>query len=158
MAIKFVRGSGSNVDPAVVNLPASGVVKVNQLVDLVRNGTGGAVVAPTSSASTGTMVFGVSLGYAQGASDTYINVTPLAEGQLWEVDCANAATTAQLGLRHALSASDRAVIHNTASDVVLQTGIFLALGMTSATTGSGKLIGTFVYTRNPIAQSPTTWI
>lgn len=140
MAFRFVRGGGINVDPTVINLAASGVVKVGQLVDHVRSGTGGAVVAPTTSTSTGTMVFGLSMGYAQGASDTYVDVTPLTKHLLLEADCANAASTAQVGIRHALSV-DRGVIHNTASDVSTATGIFFALGMVGASTGSGKLIG-----------------
>lgn len=158
MAFVFVRGVGANTDPAVINLAASGVVKVNQAVDWLRLGTGGAIVGPSGSSSTSTMLFGVSLSYAQGASDTFANVITFEDGQLWQVDCANAATTAQVGIRHAISASDRAVIHNTGSDVVNQTGVFLAYAMTGATTGSGKLLGTFVSTKNPIAQSPTTWI
>lgn len=87
------------------------------------------------------MVFGVAKSYAQGASDTFADVILFAEGQLWEADCANAATTAQVGLRHALSASDRGVIHNTATDVSTATGIFLALAMVGSSTGSGKLLG-----------------
>lgn len=158
MSFKFIRGNGVNTDPVASSLSASGVVKPNQLVDWLRNGTGGAVVGPTASTSTSTMVFGVAQAYAQGASDTFVPVIALSDDQLWVADCANVATTAQLGLRHALSASDRAVIHNTASDVVLQTGIFLALAMTGLTTGSGKLIGKFVRTEVPVAQSPTTWI
>lgn len=141
MGFRLVSSGGDVVNPAVVNLAASGVVKVNQLVDFLRSGTGGAVVGPTSSASTTTMVIGVSKGYAQGASDTAVDVILVTPHQLWEADCANAATTAQVGLRHALSASDRAVIHNSATDVSTQTGIFLALAMTGSTSGSGKLIG-----------------
>lgn len=142
MAFRLVSSGGNVVDPAVVNLAASGVVKVGHAVDFVPGGgTGGAVVAPSTSSSTGTMVIGVSQAYAQGASDTNVGVVLFAEGQLWEVDCANAATTAQVGLRHALSGSDRGVIHNTATDVSTATGIFLALAMSSSTSGSGKLIG-----------------
>lgn len=158
MSFRFVRGNGTTSDPAAFSFPASGVIKANQPVDWLRNGTGGAVVGPTASSSTATMVFGIAQGYVQGASDTYVNVIPLGDDQLWEADCANIATTAQLGVRHALSASDRSVVHNTASDVVNQTGIFLALAMTSLATGSGKLIGKFVRTDNVVAQSPTTWI
>ena len=158
MGFRLVRGAGINVDPAVINLAASGVVKSNQPVDFVRSGTGGAVVAPTTSTSTSTMAFGVAKGYAQGASDTFVDVIPFAEGQLWEADCANAATTAQLGLRHALSV-DRGVIHNTASDVSTQTGIFLALAMVGASTGSGKLVGVFNhYNGKLIPVTDTTFL
>lgn len=156
MSFKFIRGAGDNVDVAVVNLPASGVVSNGIAVDWLRNGTGGAVVGPSGNASTSTMVFGVSLEYAQGASDTFVKVIPFADGQLWEVDCANVATTAQLGQRHAFSAS-RGYIHNTASDIgsdptkaARSTAVFLALAMTGATTGSGKLIGTFLPEKTPV--------
>lgn len=164
MAIRFVRGAGHTADPAAVSLAASGVIKVNQLVDRFgSNGTGGAVVTPTTSASTTTMIFGVGMTYAQGASDTYVNVIPISRDQLWEVDCANAATTAQLGIRHALSASDRGVIHNTATDIganaakaTRMTAIFEALAMSSLTTGSGKLIGRFLPDAGPVVADAQT--
>lgn len=164
MAIRFVRGSGDTVDPAAFSFAASGVIRPNNLVDRFgSNGTGGAVIAPTTSGSTTTMVFGVAQGYVQGASDTYVNVIPLSFDQLWEVDCANAATTAQLGIRHALSASDRGVIHNTATDIgaaaavaTRMTAIFEAFAMTSLTTGSGKLIGRFLPGPGPVAAGTQT--
>lgn len=156
MGVRFVSSGGIVGDPAFVNLPASGVINMSGLVDWDRNGTGGSVVSPSTSSSTTTMVFGVAMSYAQGASDTFAKVIPFADGQLWEVDCANAATTAQLGIRHALSAT-RNYIHNTATDVgaaaakaTRVTGVFLALAMTGSTSGSGKLIGQFVYQRDPI--------
>lgn len=157
MSIRFVRGAGTVADPSAFNFAASGVVKVNQAVELSANGTGGAVVAPATSSTTGTMIFGVSMGYAQGASDTFVPVIPFDDNQYWEVDCANIATTAQLGIRHALSGSDRSVIHNTATDIganvavaTRATGIFLAIAMTSLTTGSGKLIGKFLPNFSPV--------
>lgn len=158
MAFRFVRGSGVNTDAAVVNLAASGVVRPGNLVDYVRGGTGGAVVYPTGSASTTTMVFGLCAQYAQGASDTFVDVTPLGRTILLEADCANAASTAQVGLRHALSASDRGVLHNTASDVSGQTGIFTAIAMTGLTTGSGKLIGYVNVDHGILPVNSTTWV
>lgn len=159
MSFRLVSSGGSVADPAVVNLAASGLVRIGDAVDFVRAGTGGAVVAPTTSSSTTTMVFGVSLTYAQGASDTFANVIPFTPSQLWEVDCANAGSTAQIGLRHALSASDRSVIHNTASDVSTPTGIFLALALVGATTGSAKLLGKFYpYQGQIIPVNSTTFL
>ena len=158
MAFRFVTGAGINVDVAAINLAASGVVKTGQPVDFVRSGTGGAVVAPTTSSSTTTMVFGLVMsGYAQGASDTFVGVVPFVKGQILEADCANAATTAQVGLRHALSV-DRGVIHNTASDVSTQTGIFTAIAMTGSTTGSGKLLGYFNVNHQLISVTDTTFL
>ena len=163
MAIRFVRGAGEVIDPAAFNFYASGVVKVNQAVERLLNGTGGAVVGPAASTTTSTAIFGVSMGYAQGASDTQVPVIVFSKDQLWEVDCANAASTAQLGIRHALSASDRGVIHNTATDIgsaaavaTRMTGIFEALAMTSLTTGSGKLIGRFLPDQGPVAAGTQT--
>lgn len=158
MSIRFARGRGINVDVAVVNLPASGVIRPGQAVDFVRSGTGGAVVQPTTSASTTTQIFGMGASYAQGASDTYVDVYIFTPGMLMEVDCANAATTAQVGLRHALSASDRSVIHNTATDVSTQTGIFTALAVTSISTGSGKLLGYFNVNHTLLPVNATTWV
>ena len=157
MAFRFARGGGVNVDVATVNLAASGVVKVGHLVDFVRGGTGGAVVAPTTSTSTGTMCFGLCHTYLQGASDSYADVTPLGKHILLEADCANAATTAQVGLRHALSV-DRAVLHNTATDVSTQTGIFTAVAMTGSTSGSGKLIGYVQGMQQLIPVTDTTFL
>ncbi len=163
MAIRFVRGAGNVVDPAAFSFAASGVIRPNQPVDRFgSNGTGGAVVTPTTSSSTTTMIFGAGMSYAQGASDTYVNVIPFSRDQLWEVDCANAATTAQLGIRHAWSA-DRGVVHNTATDIganavkaTRMTAIFEALAMTSLTTGSGKLIGRFLPDAGPVVADAQT--
>ena len=162
MGVRFVRGAGANVEPAFVHLYASGVVTVDNPVDWLRNGTGGGVVGPTESTSTSTMIFGVAKDYAQGASDTKVKVYPFVRSQLWEVDCANAATTAQLGIRHALSAS-RGYIHNTATDVgaaaavaTRMLGVFLALEMTGSTSGSGKLIGRFLVDDGPVAAGTQT--
>ena len=154
MAFRLVRSAGVVTDAAVVNLPASGVIHSGICVEWIRNGTGGAIVGPAAVSATSTQIFGVAVGpYKQGASDTFVDVIPFAPGQLWEVDCANAATTAQLGLRHPLSAT-RGYIHNLDSDAgatdaiaTRVTGVFLALQMVGSTSGSGKLIGEFLPTK-----------
>lgn len=158
MGFRFVRGAGIDVEVTAVDLAASGVVRPGHAVDFVRSGTGGAVVAPTTSSSTTTMVFGLALDYAQGASDTIVRVIPFIKGQLLEVDCANAATTAQTGLRHALSASDRGTIHNSATDVSTQTGIFTAIAMVGSTSGSGKLLGYFNANHQLVSVTDTTFL
>ena len=152
MAIRLVGSGGLVTDAAAIDLYASGVITPGNPVDFLPNGTGGGVVGPTESTSTTTMVFGLGLDYAQGASDTLVRVIPFDKSQLWEVDCANAATTAQLGIRHAFSAS-RGYIHNTATDIGVNVAVatralavFHALKMTGSTSGSGKLIGKFVTT------------
>ena len=164
MAFRLVSSAGNVVDPAMVNVPASGVITPRNPVDLnAYDGqlTGGGIVTPSGSGSTQTMVFGVAVDYAQGASDTFVRVIPFDDAQLWEVDCANAASTAQLGIRHALSAS-RGIVHNTATDIVAAAdtntnGVFLALAMTGSTSGSGKLIGRVLMQKGIFAQGPTTF-
>lgn len=155
MSFRLVSSGGGVSDPAFVNLAASGVVSPGIALDFVR--VAGQVVGPSGVSSTQTMVFGVCAGpYAQGASDVFTKVIPFESSQLWEVDCANAALTAQVGLRHTLS-SNRGFIHNTSSDVTGTTGVFLALGMTGLTTGSGKLIGRFISNIVPYGQNQTTY-
>jgi hypothetical protein len=143
MAFRLVSSGGAVVEPVVVNLAASGLCRPGEPVDLVPGGgTGGAVVCPSTSASTTTMVLGICAGpYVQGASDTYTNVILTGPHMIWEADCTDINTTAQVGLRHTLSASDRGCVKNTATDTTTQTGIFLALAMTGLATGSGKLLG-----------------
>ena len=148
MAFRLVSSGGAVVDPTVLNMAASGVIWPNSLVNLQRTGTGGAIVVASDSTSTGTMVFGVALDYVQGASDTFTRVIPINDSQLWEVDCANSASTAQVGNRLALSAlaaNKARFVHNTATDISTGVSQFLALAMTGLTTGSGKLLGRFVY-------------
>jgi hypothetical protein len=153
MAFRLVSSGGSISDPAVINMSASGVVKVGEAVDFLR--VSGSGVGPSGSASTVTMVFGIALDYAQGASDVQVKVIPFTDDQIWEVDCANAATTAQVGIRHAFGT--RGAVHNTATDVTANTGVFLALAMTGLTTGSGKLLGRFVSNLVPVGQNQTTF-
>ena len=153
MSFRIVGSSGGISDPVAINMPASGTINPGIAVDLLRTSSG---VGPSTNSSTGTMVFGVGLDYAQGTSDTFVRVVPFTADQLWEVDCANATVTAQVGIRHALSAT-RGFIHNTSSDVASNSGVFLALSASSLTTGSGKLIGKFVSNIVPVGQNQTTF-
>lgn len=158
MAFRLVGSAGTVAEPAVISVAGSGVVKRDEGVDIARGGTGGAVVSPTTSSSTTTMIFGVSMDYAQGASNTIVRVIPFTDSQLWEVDCANEASTAQCGIRHTLSASDRGVIHNTASDVTDFSAIFHALAAVGTlASGSGKLIGRFQPDYKPVPVNSTTF-
>lgn len=156
MSFRLVLSSGNVNDPAVVSMRASGTVKNGEAVDFVRSAD--YQVAPTTSSSTTTMVFGLAKSYTEGESDYLVEVVPFTFDQVWEVDCANAATTAQLGRRHALSASDRGAIHNTATDVSTQTGIFTAIAMSSSTSGSGKLLGYFNRLHQLIPVNSTTFL
>lgn len=153
MAFVFSRSAGSINEPATVLMYASGVVRNGGVVEFSR--TGGVGVVPSGASSTSTTIFGVSLDYAQGASDIQVRVLPIVQGSLWIADCTDIATTAQIGLRHILNASQTEV-RNTASDVLGSTGVFRAVAMVGATTGSGKLLGYFE-TFPKGAQNTTTY-
>ena len=168
MAFRLVSSGGNVVEPTFVNLPASGVIWPGSVVDWVRQGTGGAVIVASSEASTQTMIFGVATGYVQGASNTEVGVIPFNDAQLWEADCTNSASTAQLGIRHtftAVAAGKARFIHNTATDLGasatagdVHKATFLALAMTGLTTGSGKLIGRFLYGYHPVPVNTTIFL
>ena len=96
--------------------------------------------------------------YAQGASDTVVKIIPFTPGQLWEIDCVNAASTAQIGLRHVLN--DASNLRNTATDGGagnFATAVFRAVAMRGLTTGSGILIGYFRTTEAAPFPSQTTY-
>ena len=163
MAFRLVSSGGLDIgSPAVVNMRASGVVRPGMVVEFSR--TGGVGVTPGTSSSTTTNIFGVCQDYAQGASDVLVRVVPFAPGQIWEADCANSATTAQVGLRHALTAvaaSEGLFVHNTGTDLGAgnaHTAIFKALALTGATTGSGKLLGIFRTQEAPIPVNSTVYL
>lgn len=141
MAFRLVSSAGGINDPVFVNVSASGVITPNTAVELAL--TSGVGVAPAGITTTGTILFGVALDYAQGLSDVSVKVIPFSPEQLWEVDCANAATTAQIGIRQYLSAN-RGFVHNQATDAGGPNRVFLPLAMTGSTTGSGKLLGRFI--------------
>lgn len=144
MAFRLVGSAGDVRDSAVINVYASGVVRPNEPVDLAPGSTGGGLVVPTVGVdTTQTTFFGVCLDYAQGASNTLVRVIPFNRSQLWEVDCANSATTGQLGVLQYMSAS-RGVVHNQETSVQTINRVFLPLAMTGLTTGSGKLIGNVI--------------
>jgi len=142
MGIRLVQNAGNVVDPAVINMRASGTTWPNGLVEFSR--TGGAGVNAASSSSTSTNIFGIVHDYVQGASDVEVKVTGLVQGQLYEVDCVAAALTAQIGLRHVMN--DSLLVRNTSTDLGAgnaATAVFRAVAMTGSTSGSGKLIGYF---------------
>ena len=140
MAFRLVSSGGNVVEPAFVNVPASGTITPGAPVEWTI--VSGGLVGPAGLDTTTSTLFGVALDYAQGASDVSVRVIPFNSDQLWEVDCANAATTAQVGIRQYLSAS-RGFIHNQVSNTNSINRVFLPLAMTGSTSGSGKLIGKF---------------
>ena len=139
-------------------MPASGIIRVGGVV--IRDTAVNVVSAPATTGATTTNIVGISMDYVQGASDTFVRVIPFVPGQLWEADCANVISSASLMFRHQL-AGDSIVrnITGVSGEETFSTGVFFAYAMTGLTTGSGKLIGTFLQ-RVPVlgkdGVAPTT--
>ena len=144
MAFRLVSSGGNVNDPVLLNVRSSGTITRDAPVQLVL-GTTGALVGPAGVDATRTMLFGVGLDYRGDSvgDDYYTRVIRFTPEQLWDCDCANAATTAQIGVRQALSAS-RGYIHNQATDSDGVTRVFLPTAMIGLTTGSGRLLGHFI--------------
>ena len=146
MAFRFIRSAGSVHEPAVIHMPASGVVHVGGVV--IADASNYVVSPATSALATSTAIIGVSMDYAQGASDTFVRVIPFVPGQLWEADAANVITTANILQRHVLV--NDLVVRNTGFGTTTSmgesgsVGVFLCYAVTGLATGSGKLIGTFL--------------
>lgn len=157
MAFRLVSAGGNVIEPAMVNMRASGTVHVGGVVEFSR--TGGQGVFPASSSSTSTGIFGIAMDYAQGASDKEVRVVPFVQGQLWEADCVAAALTAQIGLRHVLNDLD--LVRNTSTDLGAgnaATAVFKVVAMVGSASGSGKLIGYFRTSEGTVYPSQTTYV
>ncbi len=146
MAFRLVGSGGDVTDPAMINMPASGVIRPGGVVqfDVALS----AVSAALSTTPT-TALVGVSLDYVQGLSDTFVRVIPFVQGQLWEADCAHAVSTLHVLRRHRLGITDPMLLENAGASTVnsgesISTGVFFAYAITGSTSGSGKLIGTFL--------------
>jgi len=158
MSLRLVSSGGAVTDPAVLNLTGSGVIHPGEIVDFTR--AADYILAPSGASSTTTMVFGVAQSYIQGETDSYLQVIPFAQGQIWEIDCANAVTTAQLGRRQVQSAT-RGYLHNTGTDLGAgdaHTAVFEALSITGSTSGSGKIIGRVRHQVAPVYRSAGVFI
>ena len=141
MAFRLVSSGGVVIEPAAVLMYASGVVRPGSVV--IRDTAANAVSPATAALATTTSIVGICLDYAQGFSDTQVRVVPFVVGQLWEADAVNAITTTQLMLRHTLA--DNVNVRNIVNTYETSSAaVFLAYNMTGLTTGSGKLIGTFL--------------
>lgn len=143
MGFRFVRGAGNSVEPAIISMNASGVIYANSVV--VRGDAANVVSTAASTGMTTTNIVGVSLDYVQGGSDTEVRVIPFVQGQVWEADCVNSIATTNVLIRHTL-ANSLLVRNITNLYETATTGVFFALGVTGATTGSGKILGTFLQT------------
>lgn len=145
MAFRFIKSAGSLHEPVVVDLFASGTVRPGMVVEFTRGSvTAQGFVAPASSSTTVTTIFGVCLDYAQGASDVQVRVIPIVPGQVWEADCVNAASTLSIGKKQMLYGSNSVLLNNNAYDQTAAVGVFLVWNITGPTTGSGKVIGEFL--------------
>ena len=148
MAFKFHRSAGSVHEPAVINLPGSGVIKPNSVVifDQAQINAGSKNVSvATTTLATGTSIIGVSLDYIQGINEptSFVRVIPFVPGQLWEADVLNLITTAQLMSRFRLY--DSVTVENTSYDQTLSiNGVFFCYAISGASTGSAKVIGEFL--------------
>lgn len=141
MAFKLVKGAGSISEPAVVNLPASGVIRANSVV--IFDTSEGYVSPATTTLATGTAIIGVALDYLQGASDVFTRVILFNDNQIWEGDVLNLITTAQVLKRFRLF--DSVTVENTSYDQSLSiTGVFQCLEISGASTGSAKVLGRFM--------------
>lgn len=142
MAFILVRSAGSVHEPAVINMYASGVVQRNSVVEFAVGTTAGmGTVAPATAATTITSIVGVCLDYAQGASDVQVRVIPFVQGQIWEADCTNTATTLHVGKRHTLTSN--VALANISYDSSTAVGVFLAYNL-----AGDKLIGEFIKVGN----------
>ncbi len=151
MSFKFVSGGGNVVEPTVINMPVSGVVAPGQIAVYTPAGTGGAMAdAVVALTTTGSTVIGVFQDYKQGASDTLAKVIKINSDQIWEVDCANTVTTAQIGIRQGLSAS-RGILHNAVTNLETTEKMFMVTGISGSTSGSGKVLGYFINNVGPAA-------
>lgn len=159
MAFRFVRSAGSVLDPAVVEMYASGVVHPGGVVEFTRPGTNPVgsqgYVAPAGSGTTATTLFGVCLDYAQGNSDTLVKVIPVVPGQMWEADCVSAISTAQIGKKQQLYSDT--LLNNTLYDQSPFTGLFLVWQVAGSTSGSGKVLGEFIRVTSPVANHSVYW-
>lgn len=149
MAFRFVRSAGATHEPATILMYASGIVRRGGVVVLGDAAVlGGLVSRGTATGATTTNIFGICQDYAEGASDTMVRVIPFVQGQIWEADCNNTVATTNIGIRHVLY--DDVTVKNTTGGTAngtsetATTGVFLGLAITGLTTGSGKLLGTFL--------------
>lgn len=146
MAFRLVSSGGNVTDPAVVNMAASGVIRPGMVV---QHGISLGVVSAALSASPTTAIIGVSLDYVQGNSDTFVRVIPFAPGQIWEADCVSAVSTLHILRRHRLGITDPMLLENSGASSVnegesISVGVFFAYAITGSTSGSGKILGTFL--------------
>ena len=162
MAFKFVRSAGSVHEPAVINLPGSGVIKPNSVVifDVAMTSAGAkAVSVAASTSATSSNIIGISLDYIQGINEptSFVRVIPFVPGQLWEADVLNVITTAQLLTRFRLY--DSVTVENTSYDQSLSiNGVFMCYAISGASSGSAKVIGEFIVARRLAAGNATSWL
>lgn len=162
MPFRLVSSGGDVTDPAVVNVYASGTIWPGGVVDFVRAADlGQGFVQASTKSSTQTQVFGIATAYVEGKSDAQVTVIPFAQGQVWEGDCINTVSTAQIGKRFSLSTAagreGSVLLNNNAYDQSGSTGIFFSWNVSSVSTGSGKMIGEFIRLNSSVGQNSSTF-
>ena len=154
MAFRFIRRRGVVAStPTFVNVYGSGTIYPGSVVEFHRVSNNNRV-EPASNSTTFTNIFGISLDYKQGASDSLVRVIPVVGGQLWEADCANTIATNQLFIRHALSSN--LLLNNSTTNVNAATGVFVAYAVSktiyaSLSSATMRIIGEFI--RSPASYS-----
>ena len=162
MAFRLVSSAGSVTDAAMVNMPASGTIYPGGVVAFERGtNLSNGYVYPATSSTTQTQIFGIAYDYREGVSDVNVTVLPFCPGQLWEADCINVVTTAQIGKKFQFATGTtrerNTYILNTSYDQSGMTGIFMCWQITSTTTGSGKIIGEFIRNNASVGLNSTTF-
>ena len=144
MGFRLVSSAGMAQDPVMIDLPASGVIHKDGGVQFdIALGA----VSPALENSPTTAILGVSQNSVVGASDSFAKVILFVPGQLWEADCVSPITTLHVLRKHRLY--NDVTLENAGASTVndgesVSAGVFFAYALTGSTSGSGKLIGTFL--------------
>jgi hypothetical protein len=128
MAFKLIGGFPDSFT-VEATVTAGTAIAEGDLLDVNGN-----VLQRATQASTIHTIFGVAA-ETISTTATKIKVTPVCQGQLWEVDCDSAFAATQL--YESMILTDHNSVNNTDSDVTGPTGVFFCLG----STGANKLIG-----------------
>lgn len=153
MAFKLVSAGGSNVEPTMIEVLASGAVSVGDHVSPTIEGshyTTDKYVARLGSTTTHHTLFAISAGSINSGT-AYISVIPINSAQIWEADATATCATTQYFKANALSTYS--CVANAAASVsatVGSTGVWVNLAYVGATTDK-KMLGRF---NNPQTGDP----
>jgi len=131
------------------NVPASTTITAGMLLAFDRTNDG---VIPATATSTTLSICGIATSAVTtgGGETAIVKGVPVDQAVFVVADCTNNTAANQLYQRHILT--DANTIANTSTDITINTGIFLALGMVGAASNK-KLYGYFIKTgQNPAAS------